>query len=407
METVTEIFVRINSKGVTLNASDFVMSKIAAGEQYGGHQLRKCIDYFCYLATSPEAYNKLVADVDFVNTEYFRKMAWLKNWRKELFVPSYTDLLRVSFMIEFQRGRLRDLVALLSGRNFEAKTFEEKIAEDSFHQLKNGILRYINEIDFKRFITILDSAGFVDNSMINSMNAVNFAYGLYLMLRAEKPVSASIENLVRRWFVMSILTGRYTGTPETAFDEDIRNITTHGASEYLTTMEQANLSDNFWNVGLPQQLETSSAKSPYFNVFLASQVKANNNGFLSRDITARALFEGRADIHHIFPRNYLQGHDFAARDYNQIANLVVMQQEINIAISNRPPTTYFSELWEGCKAGEPNYGRIDNSEELQTNLDEHCIPSGMETATFENYTEFLKKRRKLMAVKIRDYYRSL
>ena len=407
VETVTEVFVRINSKGVTLNASDFVMSKIAAAEQYSGPQLRKCIDYFCHLAASPATFSNLATDTVFVETEYFAKMEWIKNWRKDLYVPSYTDMLRVIFMTGFQRGRLRDLVALLSGRNFETRTFEEEIVEASFCRLEDGLFRYINRINFERFIMILDSAGFVDNSMINSMNAVNFAYGLYLMLRAEKPEPSNIENLVRRWFVMSILTGRYTGTPETAFDEDIRNIITRGASEYLTTIERVNLSDTFWDVGLPQQMETSSPKSPYFNVFLASQVKAKNKGFLSRDITTQALLEGRADIHHIFPRNYLQSHNFEVRDYNQIANLVVMQQEINIAIGDQPPTIYFSDLWEGCRVGKPAYGRIDDPEELQANLDEHCIPSGMERVTVDNYIKFLEKRKKLMATKIRDYYRGL
>ncbi len=408
VETVTEIFVRINSKGVTLNASDFVMSKIAAGEQYGGHQLRKGIDYFCRLAVSPEEFGNLSTDTDFVETEYLTKMRWLRNWRNELYTPSYTDLLRVSFMIEFQRGRLRDLVALLSGRNFETRNFEEEIAEDSFCRLKNGLIRYINKTNFNRFVMILESAGFVDSSMINSMNAVNFAYALYLMLHVERTDPQKIEQLVRRWFVMSILTGRYTGTPETAFDEDIRNITTRGASKYLAIIEQANLSDTFWDVALPQQMETSSGKSPYLNVFLASQVKANDKGFLSRDITVRTLLEGRADIHHIFPRNYLQEHGFAARDYNQIVNLVVMQQEINIAISNRPPATYFSDLWEGVINRKPAFrSGIDDAKELQTNLDAHCIPPDMKTATFGNYGEFLEKRRKLMATKIRDYYRNL
>lgn len=407
VETVTDIFVRINSKGVTLNASDFAMSKIASAEKYGGHLHRKCIDYFCYLVSSPGAYSKLAANSDFVHTKYFTKMKWLENWRNDLYRPSYTDLLRVIFMIGFKRGRLRDLVALLSGRNFETRTFEDEIAENSFSRLEDGLIRYINGVDFKRFVMILESAGFVDSSMINSVNTVNFAYGLYLMLRADGTTPQEIEGLVQRWFVMSILTSRYTGTTETAFDEDIRSIINRGAKEYLNIIDQANLSDTFWNVALPQQMETSSTKSPYFNVFLASQVKENNKGFLSRDITVRTLLEGQKDIHHIFPRSYLQSHNFAPKDYNQIANLVMMQQEINIAIGNKPPATYFSTLHNGCETGESTYGRIDDSEELQTNYDEHCIPLGMETVTFENYPEFLEERRKLMATKIRDYYRIL
>jgi len=121
VETVAEIFVRINSKGVPLNAADFAMSKMAANETYNGHQLRKCIDYFCHLAVAPEAYANLTADRAFAATHYFRAMKWLKHEKDDLYDPSYTDMLRVAFTSEFGRGRLEDLVALLSGRNFETR----------------------------------------------------------------------------------------------------------------------------------------------------------------------------------------------------------------------------------------------------------------------------------------------
>ena len=91
----------------------------------------------------------------------------------------------------------------------------------------------MNETDFRRFIMILRSAGFVRASMIRSQNTVNFAYILYLTLRARRENPAHIETLVRRWFVMSVLTGRYTGSPETAFGVDIRNIADRNAQDYL------------------------------------------------------------------------------------------------------------------------------------------------------------------------------
>ena len=197
---------------------------------------------------------------------------------------------------------------------------------------------------------------------------------------------------------------------ETIFDQDIRNIVAHGLNETLETIERTELSDNFWNEGLPQEMRTSSRKNPYFNAFLASQVKTADAGFLSKNMTVQNLLEGQKDIHHIFPRKYLQRQGFVAKDYNQIANLVVMQRSINIRIGDESPATYFEKLQEGCIIGSPPYGvEIDNCEELQTNLDQHCIPSDMETATltFENYTKFLEKRRNLMAAKIREYYESL
>ena len=408
VETVSEIFVRINSQGVPLNAADFAMSKMAANEKYSGHQLRKCIDYFCHLAVAPEAYADLASDSEFARTKYFRAMEWLKNEKEDLYDPSYTDMLRVAFTSEFGRGRLDDLVALLSGRNFETREFEETIAEGSFRRLEAAVMRFMNETDFKRFVMILRSAGFVGASMIRSQNTVNFAYILYLTLRAQHTSPAHIETLVRRWFVMSVLTGRYTGSPETAFAVDIRNVAEQGASEYLNTVERAVLSDAFWDVGLPQQMDTSVASSPYFNVFLASQVKANDKGFLSSDHTVQTLLEGASHVHHVFPRNYLKRHGLPRSRYNQIANYVVMQGEINIAISDHPPATYFGALWRQCGNGEARYGAITDADVLRENLATHCIPEGVDEAgKVGDYAEFLRQRRLLMAGKIRDYYRSL
>ena len=407
VETVTEIFVRINSQGVALNTADFAMSKMAASEEYEGHLLRKSIDYFCHLAIAPEAYNSLAQDDPFAHTNYFKTMEWLKHEKEDLYDPSYTDMLRVTFTTEFKRGRLGDLVALLSGRNFETRRFEETIAESSFHKLKNGILRYMNETNFKRFIMILRSSGFVSASMIRSKNTLNFAYILYLTLRAQNIDTAKIETLVRRWFVMSVLTARYTGSSETAFDVDIRNVNEQGAYQYLENIELTELSDDFWNVGLPQYMNTSVASSPYFNVFLASQVKANDKGFLSSDLSVRDLLEGQSNVHHIFPRHYLKGYGFTRSHYNQIANYVVMQSEINIAIGAKAPSTYFSAMEEQCKNGALRFGGITDLSQLHENLTTHCIPQGVETKTAESYDDFLIERRNLMAAKIRDYYKSL
>ncbi len=407
VETVSEIFVRINSKGVQLNAADFAMSKMAANETYNGHQLRKSIDYFCHLAVAPEAYADLAADSEFAGTRYFHAMEWLKREKDDLYDPSYTDMLRVAFTSEFGRGRLEDLVALLSGRNFETRGYEEEIAEQAFQRLENALLRFMNEIDFKRFVMILRTAGFIIASMIRSKNAVNFAYIVYLTLRAQNETPARIDSLVRRWFVMSVLTGRYTSSPETAFGVDIRAFAEQSVEDVLANVELAELSDAFWDAGLPQQMDTSVASSPYFNVFLASQVKANDKGFLSKEHTVPTLLQGASHVHHIFPKKYLSTHGLPRGRYNQIANYVVMQGEINIAVGNKPPVVYFSALQRQCESGNPEYGGITDSEELRANLDAHCVPSGMDEIDVNGYDDFLKERRRLMALKIRDFYRSL
>jgi hypothetical protein len=408
IETVTEIFIRINSKGVVLSQADFAMSKIASNDTYDGQTLRKAIDYFCHLAIAPEFYQFIADnDKDFSSTDYFQKMSWLKNENDDLYDPSYTDMLRVAFTTEFNRGKMADLVSLLSGRNFETRTFEEEIAEESFGKLKDGVFNFMNETNFKRFVMIIKSAGFVNTKMIRSQNALNFAYIVYLKLRARGIDQGLIETYVRKWFVYSVITGRYSGSPESMFDFDIKQIENKTFDQYLQEKEDGELSDAFWDVNLVQRLDTSVASSPFFNVFLASQVKDNDRGFLSKEISVNNLIMHRGDIHHIFPKNYLKKAGLTRSKYNQIANYVYMQQEVNIKVGNKAPETYFSEVLEQCHSGELKYGAIANKEELSKNLEENCIPESVFTMTIENYQEFLMERRKLMAKKIKSYYYSL
>lgn len=224
------------------------------------------------------------------------------------------------------------------------------------------------------------------------------------VIKRENVNASQIERLVRRWFVMSVLTERYSGEPQATLSEDVRNMSAEdGVEVYRESLERSGLSDAFWDEEFLQKLNASGSKNVYFNVFLASQIKANDKGFLSRDLTIQNLFEGQKDIHHVFPKKHLSGLGVAKNQHNQLANLVAAQKEINIAIGNTAPATYFSELQAGCRNGEPPYGGINNSDELQANLDSHCIPEGV----FEDYDEFLKERRKLIATKIREYYFSL
>jgi len=408
IETVTEIFIRINSEGVVLSQADFVMSKIAANERYDGTNLRKAIDYFCHLAVAPEFFPELKEnDSDFTQTDYFQKMSWLKKETDDLYDPNYTDLIRVAFTSEFERGRLADLVSLLSGRNFETRTFEEEIAEDSFNKLSAGVLKAMNENNFKRFLMIINSAGFIASRMIRSMNAIDFAYILYLKLKSLGYAANEIERYVRRWYVMSVLTGRYSGSPESQFDFDIKQIANRDFGSYLKVVEDSELSDAFWDVGLIQSLQTSFSSSPYFNVYLASQVRNNDKGFLSREITVKDLITHRGDIHHVFPRKYLKRFGLTRGKYNQIANYVYMQSEINIRIGSKPPNKYFSEIREQVNGGELKYGGIDTKNLLTRNLNANCIPHGIYNMTIENYESFLEQRREFMAKKIKKYYFSL
>jgi len=408
IETVTEIFIRINSKGVVLSQADFVMSKIAADTENGGNELRKAIDYFCHLTIAPEFYKHIVDnDQEFAKTEFFQKMQWLKTENEDLYDPDYNDLIRVAFTSQFNRGRLSDLVSLLSGRNFETRTFESEIAQQSFATLKKGVLNFGNETNFKRFLMIIKSAGFISPELIRSQNAINFAYIVYLKLKDLGVNSVAIESYVKRWFVYSVLTGRYSGSPESSFDFDIKQISQKPFDEYLKEKEDGELSDAFWNASLPQSLETSVASSPYFHVFLASQVKANDRGFLSKDVLVSDLISLRGDIHHLFPKDYLKKNGLDKSRYNQIANYVYMQSEINIKVGNKPPKDYFNLVISQLEDNNLQVSGISTKEQLFDNLRMNCVPTEILEMGIDDYNEFLTLRRKLMATKIKEYYHSL
>jgi hypothetical protein len=295
----------------------------------------------------------------------------------------------------------------LSGRNFETKTFEEDISRESFERLKKGVINFSNETNFKRFIMIIRSAGFIDPSMITSQNALNFAYILYLKLRSIGYNPARIESLVRKWFVFSILTGRYSGSPESTIDFDIKNIASENMDQYVTNTLDAELSDAFWDLVLIQRLNTSSVNSPFFNTYLAAHCKSNTKGLFSKDITIADMVNLKGDVHHIFPRDYMKKAGYSRSMYNQIANFAYVQTEINIAIGNKSPEIYFNELKKQCESSTPKYGGIISITDLNDNLRDNDIPDKIFSHNLSEYDDFLQARRRLMASRLKKYYNSL
>ena len=179
-------------------------------------------------------------------------------------MPSYTDVLRVAFTYKFKRGKLADLVSLLSGRDFETREYREEIVEDSFIKLYEGVKQFVNQSNFEKYIMILKSAGIIDESLVRSQNVLNFGYILYLLLRENNVEQAKIETLVRRWVVMSILTQRYTSSPESMFDYDIRRLNeAESIEEYIKQEEERQLHETFWNNILVEKFNTSVTSSPF------------------------------------------------------------------------------------------------------------------------------------------------
>ena len=409
IDIVTDIFIRINSKGTTLSQGDFVMSKISADDMYGGNELRKVIDYFAHLSLESSHYDMIIQnDTDFANSEYAQKLKWLRKDVENVYDPTCDDILRVAFMTMYPRAKLSDLVNLLSGRDFEERTYKTEIIEDTYNKLKIGVNKFINEDNFKQFMIAIRSAGYISNKLVNSQMALDFAYVLYLRLKDTKEVDISeVKSLVQKWYVISVLTRRYSGSPESVFYYDIRRINEKGIKGALKEMEDAILSENFWNVQIPQDLENGSAINPTLQVYLAAQVYFNDLSLLSNSTTVRELIDITGDVHHVFPKAYLKKNNFEKTMYNQNANYAYLDTQVNKSIGEKSPDVYFKLAFEQCSTKEIQCGSITDLDKLKENLKVNCIPDGIENMNKANYEEFLTQRRKLMALKIKEYYYSL
>ena len=121
----------------------------------------------------------------------------------------------------------------------------------------------------------------------------------------------------------------------------------------------------------------------------------------------RDLLLNRSDVHHVFPRNHLKKRGLQRGRYNQIANFVLAQSEINIAIGDKAPETYFAELRNQVSGGKQCYGGITNEAELRENMHANCLPDGMLDGSLKTYDDFLTTRRLLMADKIKTWFESI
>lgn len=409
IDIVTDIFIRINSKGTALSQGDFVMSKIAADEIHGGNTLRKVIDYFAHLCKDGTFYNKIKEkDKEFAASRYLAELEWLKDDKETVYDPECDDILRVAFMHKCKRAKLADLVALLSGRDFMTREFKEEIVESTYSNLMAGIENVINGYNFSQFMLAIRSAGFTSKRLVNSVMAIDFAYAVYLLLQESKEIPVDeIKSLVQRWYVLSVLTARYSGSPESSFAKDIRRIGEVGVKAALKEIEDAILSDNFWEIQLNQNLTYVSSINPTYQVFIAAQNFFKKDSLLSH-IPVGELVNLGGDIHHIFPKQYLVDNGYDKYSYNQVANYVYLDTPINIKIGKKAPKEYLNEaLGEILKQGETSFKAIKSEAEFIVNLEDNCIPAEVLQMDHTQYPDFLMARRAKMTALIKDYYYKL
>lgn len=401
IDQVTDIFNRINQKGTRLSSADFAMSRLSSDVTHHGNDLRKEIEYFIQIYNdSVLADNIKQMDPDFADSEYYQHIAWAKNENTTIFDPDFGDLLHICLGIGFLRGRLSQLISLISGRDFETKTYTEEAMAKSYQKLNETIQYVLNESNFKRYILLLKSLGIVDKSYAKLPDSyTNFGYILYLYLKKYTNFNNDeIEKYTKQWILMSALTKRYGSSPETGFDKDLRLLAENNSNnqlvEFFNDVITDNLTDEFWNLTLPNNLVAQTTQLTNWRIFQMSQIHAKSHVWLEKDKFTADIINEQGNIHHIFPKAYLRKNGFKQNEYNQVANYVWITQPRNLEIGDRAPKDYMKD---------PETTKYHSGENDQAN----AIPKDLNELDYHQYDHFLNERRKLMAQNIRRFFNSL
>jgi hypothetical protein len=379
-EEVSEIFVRINSKGESLNQSDFILTLMSVYWPEGREQLENFHknSYKMPQDNKPSSYN----------------IIGIK--------PTPEQLIRTIVGYAFDRGRLKYAYLILKGRDLENRVISEELRKKNFEIFRSGQEKVINLTNWHDFIKIIHSAGFIDEFLISSKVTFFITYAIYLKLIDLKSVISDreIDSLVKKWFVFSIITQRYTGSPESKIEEDFNKMKDRGVVEFIKDTVNTYLTNDFWHIALPEQLQSSSIRNYAYLTYLASLI-FDDVKVLFSDIKLRDYLKPQfksnkktIDLHHIYPRSFLTTHfNLKQKDYNQVANFVYIEYKDNIKISDKAPYDYWPEFIKNLS---------DN--EINQIYDTCSLPSGFPKM---DYFDFLRERRKLMAKKIQGYFSKL
>jgi len=381
-ESVAEVFVRINSKGVVLNQADFILTLMSVFWDEGRNKLEKfCRDARMPSASSASPFNHFLQ-------------------------PQPDELLRVSVGLGFHRARLKHVYSILRGKDLETEVFSDELRELNFEVLRTAQAEVLSLTHWHEFLKALVSAGFRSSGMVTSTTAVLYSYVFYLIGKRHYDVDSwALRNVVARWFFMSTLTGRYSSSPESQMEADllrIRHVVTAG--DFVKVLDSTiadTFSDDFWNIALPNQLATSAARSPSLYGYYAALNLLDATALFSNLKISELLDpylkarKAPVETHHLFPKNYLKTLGIEDKFLvNQIANYAWVEWDDNIEISDSAPCQYW-----------PKYaGRYSNDADLRKATEWHALPENWWDMKYE---DFLVARRKSMAQVIRKAFERL
>lgn len=376
-EMVSDIFVRVNSQGQSLKQDDFIMTLLSVYEP----EMRGRIESFCadsHVPADGTSYNHLVK-------------------------VSATHVIRAAVGLGFKRGRLRYAYQILRGKDLKTGETSPETRADNFCKFGEALDRVLDLNNWKAFINTLGEAGYISSGQVTSANALFFNYAFYLIGRYEfKMAPLDIKRLIRRWFFASSLTGFYIGSFESDFERQLNEVSQLKTAEeyvaYFNKSLSALMTDDYFSLTLPNDLDANEAAGPTWQGFVAAQVVLGCKALFSTVPVSQLISDGASgskkavDKHHLFPDNHLKETGHLSNRSNR-ANFTYADYDNNIYISDDAPSVYVAKYRKAL--GEAAYEEA---------CQQHALPIGFEDMDYE---VFISKRRALMAQLIKKGYERL
>lgn len=381
-EQVAEIFVRINSEGVKLNQADFILTLMSVYWEKGRRQLeefaRACVDPS---VTGPSPKN------DFLD-------------------PSPDQLLRAAIGLAFRRGRLKTVYSILRGKDLESGETSRERQTEQFKRLAAAQDHVVDLTHWHEYLKCLQHAGFRNRKMVSSANAIIYTYVLWLVGRRDFGLDLpTLRSVIARWFFMAHTTGRYTSSPETAIESDLKRISRieerngQAFREDLDRIVQANFTSDYWEISLPNALDSTASRSPFLFAYWAA-LNLMDAELLFSNVRVKDLIDKGSTLkkgierHHLFPKAHLKAKGITTSSkVNAIANMAFVDWPENIKISADDPVEYWPAMTESIP-----------TERLERQCALHALPQGWEQL---DYDTFLERRRLRIAQVVKQGFQRL
>ena len=327
VDVVVEIFNRVNSGGTKLSKGDLALAKICASWPEARQEMKGCINRWEH------------AGFDF-------DLDWL--------LRNITTILTAQAMF----SALKDIDTL---------SFQEglKQAEKTCNYLLNMISGRLG----------------LDHDRVLGGRYAFPVMACYLARNDGKLQDARQRDKLLYWYIHSFLSGRFTGSTETALNQDLRALDdTSTALDRL--IERLRLSRRDLCIR-PEDFAVSSLGARFYPMlYMLTRVCGARDWGHGLPLSAHMLGKLNAlQVHHIFPKALLYKHGYSQPDVNAIANFCFLTQGTNLDISAKEPALYFKEIEEKYPGA----------------LASQWIPMDRDLWKVERYKDFLVERRKLLA----------